>query len=72
MGSTEGIPCSTLLVHGFTLPIKLSLSQPTSFLHFFYTSDSLPHAGVEEWLSGFVGLSQHVLVRPSWMVVLTM
>jgi len=35
MGSSELIPSFALLVHmAFALPIKLSLSQPTSFLSF--------------------------------------
>jgi len=41
LGRSECIPCFDLFVCvAFALPIKLSLSQPTSFL--FYPSKSLP------------------------------
>jgi len=43
MGSGELIPCFALLTcMAFALPVKLSLFQPTSFLH-FHSSNSLPH-----------------------------
>jgi len=38
----------------FALPIKLSLSQPTSFL--FYPSVCLPHHPAGQWASSCVGL----------------
>lgn len=62
MASTEGIPCFILFVHGFTLPIKLSLSQLKSFLSFILQILP-PHPGVGEWISAFVWLSELLRVN---------
>jgi len=54
MGSRELIPCFTLLVHtAFALPIKLFLSQPTSFLTFTLAILSFIPPGVK-WASGWL------------------
>ena len=54
MGSGEWIPCfASLVCVTFAVPIKLSLSQPTSFLIFTLPIFSpIPLGGVSEWLCG--------------------
>jgi len=55
-GSGEGIPCFALLAHtAFALPIKPSLSQPTSFLTFtLWVPSPIPPGvrGISEQLCG--------------------
>lgn len=49
MGSGESVPCFALLVCGFSLPIKVPLSQLRSFLTFSILSPS-HQSGVSKWL----------------------
>lgn len=76
MGSGELTPCFALLVCvAFASPIKLSLSQATSYLTFSLLIVSLMPL-VEEWVSGCLGLgcwlgSNHdtVIFRQNWPAV---
>lgn len=55
MGNDVPIPHFALLVYtAFTLPTKVSPSQPMSFFALFCPSDSLPHTTAGEQSSSFL------------------
>jgi len=78
-GSREGFPSFAPLAHmAFALPVKLSLSQPTSFLTFTLLIHSpIPRGGggVSERRSGaycWLGLNHDILVEEALKSLLKM